>query len=100
MSKTPGRTYGRKARETKMKACLRTTTILAGTLFAGYAMAQTAGPKAPFSAFLDGDVQAYMGVQSGTKNNGTTNPATAPVANSHGRALGMYSNAELRPTFQ
>lgn len=86
-----------------MKACLRATTILAGTVIAASAMAQTAGPKAPFTAFLDGDVQAYIGVQSGTKNNGTVNPQTsaaAPVANSHGRALGMYQNAELRPTFQ
>ena len=38
-----------------MKACLRTSTILAGTVFAASAMAQTAGPKAPFTAYIDGD---------------------------------------------
>jgi|SwirhisoilCB3_FD_contig_81_487657_length_1507_multi_4_in_0_out_0_1 hypothetical protein len=83
-----------------MKACLRTTTILAGTVFAASAMAQTAGPKAPFTAYIDGDAQTYIGVQSGTRNNGTSQPVTAPAVNSHGRALGMLNNAEIRFTFE
>jgi len=83
-----------------MKACLRTTTILAGTVIAASAMAQTAGPKAPFTAYLDGDAQTYIAVQSGTRNNGTAQPVTAPAVNSHGRALGMLNNAEMRFTFE
>jgi hypothetical protein len=83
-----------------MKICLRTTTILAGTVFAATAMAQTAGPKAPFTAYLDGDAQSYIGVQSGTRNNGTAQPSTAPAVNSHGRGFGMVNNAEMRFTFE
>jgi hypothetical protein len=82
------------------KTRLRTTTILAAALLAGPAAAQTAGPKAPFTAILDGNVQSYFGVQSSSTNNGTSNVVTAPVANSHGRAFGMHQDAEGRFTFQ
>jgi hypothetical protein len=79
-----------------LKRILCATTALAAVLCAGTslperALAQTAGPKAPFTAFLDGDAQTYFGVQSGSTNNGGTNGLSAtlaPKADSHGRALG------------
>src|SRR5438874_1010114 len=82
------------------KGRLRTTTILAASIIAGQAMAQTAGPKAPFTAILDGNAQSYVGIQSGSTNNGTANVVTAPAANSHGRALGWHQDAEGRFTFR
>ena len=63
------------------------------------AAAQTAGPKAPFSLLLSGDVQTYWGIQSGGTNNGSQAPVTNPKADSHGRALGAVQNAEFRFTF-
>jgi hypothetical protein len=80
------------------------TTILAGAVIAGHAaIAQTAGPKAPFTAILDGNVQFYAGVQSNSTNNGSSNVVlngVTPAANSHGRALGFHQDAEGRFTFQ
>jgi outer membrane protein OmpU len=59
-------------------------------------LAQTAGPKAPFTAVLDGSAVATFGVPSGNQNNGSA----GGVANSHGRDLGMRQDADMRFKFE
>jgi len=69
------------------------TSALAGAvLLAGAAAAQTAGPKAPFTAILDGEVNGNFGILSGTQNSGTNG--------GHQRDFGMTQNAWMRFFFQ
>lgn len=65
-----------------------TTALAAGLLATGLAAAQTAGPKAPFSAILDGEANANFGFQSGTQNTG------------HAREFGMQEDVWMRFFFE
>jgi hypothetical protein len=70
------------------KVSLGTTCLIGAVALATAASAQTAGPKAPFTAFLDGDVNDNFGVISGQQNAG------------HARGVGMQADAWLRFTFE
>ena len=74
------------------RVLLATTTLLGAALIAGAAAAQTAGPKAPFTAILDGEANGNIGILSGTQNSGTNG--------GHQRDFGMEQNAWLRLFFQ
>jgi outer membrane protein OmpU len=72
-----------------VKYLLIGTTALASVLMsAGIADAQTAGPKSPFSAILDGEANANFAVQSGTQNT------------AHARELGLQQNVWMRLFFE
>jgi outer membrane protein OmpU len=65
-----------------------TTALAAGLLMAGWAEAQTAGPKAPFTAILDGEANANFGIQSSTQNT------------AHAREFGMQEDVWMRFFFE
>jgi outer membrane protein OmpU len=65
-----------------------TTALAAGLLATGLAQAQTAGPKAPFSAILDGEANANFGIISGQQNT------------AHNRDVGMEQNVWMRFFFE
>jgi hypothetical protein len=69
-------------------AFVGTTALVAAVFLAAGAEAQTAGPKAPFTAILDGEVNANFGIQSGTQNT------------AHARELGMQQSAWMRFFFE
>jgi len=71
---------------------LATTTLIGAALIASAASAQTAGPKAPFTAILDGEANGNIGILSGTQNSGTNG--------GHQRDFGMDQNAWMRFFFQ
>jgi len=80
---------------------LGTTVLVTAAVAASAAMAQTAGPKAPFTVYLNGDASSYIGFQSGQNNNGSNNfPAPGTAVNSHGRSYGIVNNAEGKFTFR
>ena len=68
------------------------TALVGAILLASAASAQTAGPKAPFRAILDGEVNANFGILSGTQNGGTNG--------GHQRDFGVEQNAWLRFYFE
>ena len=55
-------------------------------------MAQTAGPKAPFKAILDGEAVGTFGILSGVQNSGNNG--------GHARDFGMEQNAWMRFFFE
>jgi predicted porin len=67
---------------------LGTTGLIFVLSLASAASAQTAGPKAPFTAILDGEVNANLGIISGQRNN------------AHDRDLGMEQNVWMRFFFE
>jgi outer membrane protein OmpU len=72
-----------------VKHLLVGTTALASVLLsAGLAQAQTAGPKAPFTAILDGEANANFAIQSGTQNT------------AHAREFGMQQDVWMRFFFE
>jgi outer membrane protein OmpU len=70
------------------KLLLAATAISAAATMTHAASAQTAGPKAPFTAVLDGSAVFTLGIPSATQN-----------AN-HGRDLGMRQDADMRFKFE
>src|SRR4051812_4743438 len=76
-----------------MRRTLQASTALIGAvMLAGAASAQTAGPKAPFTAILDGEVDGNLGILSGTQNSGANN--------GHQRDFGFVQNAWMRFFFE
>ena len=72
-----------------MRKCLLAATALSAVATMTHAvMAQTAGPKAPFNAVLDGSAVSTFAVPSGIQNN------------NHGRAFGMRQDADMRFKFE
>jgi hypothetical protein len=74
------------------KVLFGTTALVGAVMLAGAASAQTAGPKAPFTAILDGEVNANFGILSGTQNSGANG--------GHQRDFGEESNAWMRFFFE
>ena len=74
------------------RVLLASTTLIAAAVLAGAASAQTAGPKAPFKAILDGEAVGTFGVLSGTQNSGTNG--------GHQRDFGAEQNAWMRFFFE
>jgi outer membrane protein OmpU len=74
------------------KVLFGSTAIVGAIMLASAASAQTAGPKAPFTAILDGEANANFGVLSGTQNSGTNG--------GHQRDFGMEQNAWMRFFFE
>jgi hypothetical protein len=74
------------------KVLFGTSALFGAALLAGTAMAQTAGPKAPFTAILDGEANANFGVLSGVQNSGNNG--------GHARDFGMEQNAWMRFFFE
>jgi hypothetical protein len=66
--------------------------LIGAVILASAASAQTAGPKAPFTARLDGEVNGNFGILSGTQNSGTNG--------GHQRDFGMEQNGWLRFSFE
>jgi outer membrane protein OmpU len=67
---------------------LGTSSLVGILLLASAASAQTAGPKAPFAAILDGEANGNLGIISGQKN----------IA--HDRDFGMEQNVWMRFFFE
>src|SRR5206468_1205693 len=74
------------------KVLFGSTAMIGAIMLASAASAQTAGPKAPFTAILDGEANANFGVLSGTQNSGTNG--------GHQRDFGMEQNAWMRFFFE
>jgi outer membrane protein OmpU len=74
------------------RVLLATTTLIGAALLAAAASAQTAGPKAPFKAILDGEANGNFGILSGTQNSGTNG--------GHQRDFGAVQNAWMRFFFE
>jgi len=74
------------------KGLYGSTALIAAALITGAAWAQTAGPKAPFTAILDGEVNGNIGILSGTQNSGTNG--------GHQRDFGMEQNGWMRFFFE
>src|SRR3569832_2002240 len=74
------------------KVLCGSTALVGAFMLASAATAQTAGPKAPFTAILDGEVNGNIGILSGTQNSGTNG--------GHQRDFGMEQNAWMRFFFR
>src|SRR3954471_2939288 len=74
------------------KLLFGSTALIGAVMLAGTASAQTAGPKAPFTAILDGEVDGNVGILGGTQNSGANN--------GHQRDFGFVQNAWMRFFFE
>src|SRR5258706_5334335 len=74
------------------KGLFASTALIGAVMLAGAAAAQTAGPKAPFTAILDGEANANFGVLSGVQNSGNNG--------GHARDFGMEQNVWMRFFFE